>query len=59
MQSVFEFLLEKYDGVDPRGAYVCPVCGGVMYCVEETASGDALYQCQNQECNEISKVIFQ
>lgn len=59
MQSVFEFLLEPYKGTDPRGEYICPDCGGVMYCVGETASGDAIYQCQNHECNEISKIIFQ
>lgn len=38
--------LKKYHGDDSRGEYVCSECGGVLYCVEETKAGDAIYQCQ-------------
>jgi len=38
--------LKKYHGADPRGEYICPHCGGVLYCVDETKVGDPIYQCQ-------------
>lgn len=45
-ETIYPEDLSVYHGDDPRGEYYCPDCGGVMYCVDETPSGDAVYECQ-------------
>jgi hypothetical protein len=44
--------LQKYQGDDIRGEYICPDCEGVLYCVGEAKGGDPVYQCQQcqNEC---------
>lgn len=42
--------LETYQIVDLKenteGEYLCPNCGGIILCVDETKAGDAVYECQ-------------
>lgn len=41
--------LETYqikDLKEMEGEYLCPNCGGIMLCVNETKAGDAVYECQ-------------
>lgn len=38
--------LEKLTGSDDQGEYYCPHCRGTLYCIDESKSGDPVYQCQ-------------